>query len=609
MNSSFPKAERLLELTRVSIQLQQVGLYEDSLEILEKILRLDSEYAAAYVVRGLSLQAVNAVNDAEVSFREALKLEPTNDQAIKSLGLLLVSSNKIEDGTRYLSSYHKRHPEDLVTLKSLVSAYTKLGKEDYILSVFEQSWQATSDIELGIQYTRFLMNQRNNEAALDIITQVVEKSTTPRTLAEQSLVLVVLQKYEQAIEILEQALELNPNFDRALRGLSFCYTKLGQFEEAIESANSALAIDEKHYRNWQAKGDALLAVGKFEQALITADTAINLIDLETDPEAEPVLGVLYIQKFNAHLGLHKTDEALREIEEARKILPNESRFYTYPAQLLLGLGNIDSAEKILDLAEETGNVDYFPLELRIKILLETRRFKKAWKWLDPIMDQGFNNLLVALAYQYYNKHENDIARNIFEHLVDMYPDTPELASPLAFLLTGYGEYKKAESLLLMSLKNKELTDEALVKCNLGYIYMATNKLDQAKAYFQEVLATAEASQSAIARIGFWRNQGSEFCCISFPALDLPLTLVAKANLIAIDLQDRNIKEAENLIQKIIDQYPETSLTYQLLGSIQYAKNKLPAATKNWKKALKLTTDDAERKMIEGWLDDLAEEAS
>ena len=604
MTISSSMVERLLELTRVSIQLQQVGLHEDALEILEKVLRLDPGYAAAYLVRGLSLQAINNTVDAEATFRKALKLEHGNDQALKSLGLLLVSIKKYDEGIGYLSRYHKKHPDDIVTLKSLVSAYTALERLEDVRSVLERSWQTTYDVDLGIQYTRFLLGQGNNELALDVISQVVEKSSTPRTLTEQSLVLVVLEKYALAIEKLEQALEQDSRFDRALRGLSFCYTKLGQLEEAIEAADSALAINNKHYRNWQAKGDALLALGEFDKALITAQTSIDLIDLKTDPEAEPVLDVLYLQKFNAYLGLNKTDDALKELEYARDILPHEIRFYVYPAQLILGLGNADDAEKMLELAGSVGLLDQFPGELRMKILLEAGSYQKMWDWLDPIMNDEFVEMLMVVGYQYYINHNDDISRNIFEHLLGLYPSNPQLAIYLAFILTGYEEYEQAEALLIQALKSEIPDVEPLAKCNLGYIYLVTNKLIQAEACFQEALAGANDSDEAIARVGFWQNEDSELCCTPYPIQSLPLKLVANANLVAVYLQENNLKEAEKIINKIIEQYPNLSLSYQLIGNLHFVKNNNQMARDSWKKALSLSDDDVEKSMIKDWLENL-----
>ncbi|MCX6078383.1 MAG: tetratricopeptide repeat protein [Chloroflexi bacterium] len=604
MSAPYPIVDRLLELTRAAIQLQQVGLHGDALEILEKILSLDPAYATAYVVRGLSLQAIQNPEDAEAAFRQALKLERGNELAIKSLGLLLVNNKKYEDGIGYLSRYYKKHPDDTITLNALVSAYTILHRMDEVKTIFEHSWQTTRDVDLGIQFTRFLLGQGDNESALKVITDVVEKSTTPRTLSEQSLVLVVLKKYELAIEKLDQALDLDPNFDRALRGLSFCYTKLGRFEEAIDAADRALEINDRHYRNLQARGDALLALGKFDEALITAQKAIELIDLKTDPEAEPVLAALYQQRFNAYLGLNKTEDALKEMEHARGILPHEIRFFVYPAQLDLGLGNARAAQKLLDQTESAGLLDVFPGGLRMKILLEAGQYPKVWEWLDPQMNNELIQVLMGLAYQYYVEHDDDISRNIFEHLLERVPGNSAIATPLAFILTGYGEYEKAESLLNMVLEKGNVDNEPLVRCNLGYIYLATGSLDRAKACFGAVLEQAADDDEAIARIGFWQNQTSELCCTPYPVQTLPLKLVANANLVAIHLQENNLNEAENISDRIIEQYPDLSLSYQLVGNIYFVKNNFHLAHENWEKALALSADDVEKEMIKDWLNRL-----
>jgi tetratricopeptide (TPR) repeat protein len=397
---------------------------------------------------------------------------------------------------------------------------------------------------------------------------------------------------------------LDPHFDRALRGLSFCYTKLGRLIEAIDTADSALAIDNKHYRNWQAKGDALLALGKFEEALFTAQTAIDLVDLKTDPEATPVLEVLFLQKFNAYLGLGKTEDAIKELEQARKVIPGAIRFYIYPAQIYLGLGNPKSAKIMLDLARDANLLEMFPPDLRIRILFDADASQDVWEWLDPLMNESFSKSLVDLGYEYYLNKKGDVADNIFTHLHELNQEDPQIATNLAFILTGDGEYKQALSLLEKVLESKETEIMPLALCNIGYIYLATNKIAKAKKCFMEVLSKAGDNDTAVARVGFWKNRAVDICCTPYPVQPLPLKLVANANLVAVHLHEQDIEKAEKLANKIVDQYPDLSLSYQVIGDVQFAKNATESAIEDWKKALSLCKDEAEKGMIKGWLNNL-----
>ena len=598
------KTERYLELTRVAVQLQQVDLHEDALDMLEKVIKISPWYASAYIVQGLSYQAINQNDAAEEAFRKALKLQPENDQVLKSLGLLLIAQQKYDEGIKYLIKYNKKHPEDNITLDALILAYSSLKKPDEVKKLLLANWSSTNDEEIGIRYTRYLLGLEQNKEALKIATQVVEKHESPRTLTELSLVLVVLELYEDAVVQLEKAIELDPAFDRALRGLSFCFTKLNRVEEAIEYADRALSINDKHYRNLQAKGDALLLMGRFSEALETAQTAIDLIDLKKEPEAEPVLDVLYLQKFNAHLGLNQIDNALEEMQKSRQLLPHEGRFYSYPAELLRGLGEVKKAAQLVEEAKQANVLSAFSVDLLVRILLESENYADLWSLLDPQWDNNLSGFMTGLGYEYYMKDEVKIAKNIFIHVHERLPSDSGIATNLAFIHTGDGEYDQAEKLLLLALKGKDKEDKSLANCNLGYLYLITGKIKEAKKCFAAVIESASDDQEAVVRVGITPSDPSEICCTPHPVQLLPLKLAANANLVAVHLQEDNAKQAEKLAKQIIKSWAEFGITYQVMGSVDRFTGDNPSAVKNWEKALELSTDPAERNMIQEWLSEV-----
>lgn len=598
-NTALP--ERQVELARAALQLQQAGFHEDALELIEKAIRLAPGYATAYVLQGLSLQDLDRPEPAESAFRKAIKLAPKNELALKSYGLFLEQTQRYKDAIPYLEKYNEKYPDDKIILDKLIFALNATNQQPKIQPVLEKSWEKTGDAETGIRFSRFLLGNEENAQALAVIQKVAEAFPSPRTLTELSLVLVVLEQYQEAIAFLENALEIDPAFDRALRGLSFCYTKLNRMEEAIEFADKALAINNKHYRNWQAKGDALLALGQFEDALFTSQTALDLIDLKADPEAEPVMDVLYLQRFNSLLGLGKEEEALREIEKARTLLPREERFYIYPAQLLLGLGQIDQAVEMIEKAREAGMLAHFPHELRIQILLEAGRYQALWDWLDPQLSEPVIERLTKMSIDFYLKGESDIPRHIFQHFLEKYPQSLQFATFLGYILTGEGEYEQAEALIAQVLVGDIEALKPLANCNLGFIHLAKNDTAAAKHAFLETLANATDDEDVIVRVGFWQKASAELCCAMHPVQSLSLKLAATANLVAVYLQDNDLEQARKLANQIVKQFPEISLAYQVMGSVEHYQDNLPAAESNWQKSLQLSVDQIESQMIQDWL--------
>ncbi len=101
------------------------------------------------------------------------------------------------------------------------------------------------------------------------------------------------QKWDEAAAAFQKCLQLNPNFDQAMTGLSRAYIYLGKSEEAAQWARNALKINPANYRAWyqlgviESKTDRDAALEDYKKALsIQASFAPVRRDL----------GMLYFQK-------------------------------------------------------------------------------------------------------------------------------------------------------------------------------------------------------------------------------------------------------------------------------------------------------------------------
>lgn len=101
------------------------------------------------------------------------------------------------------------------------------------------------------------------------------------------------QKWEEASAAFQKCLQLNPNFDQAMTGLSRAYIYLGKPEEAARWARNALKINPANYRAWhqlgviESKTDRDAAMEDYKKAL---SIQASFAPLRRD------LGMLYFQK-------------------------------------------------------------------------------------------------------------------------------------------------------------------------------------------------------------------------------------------------------------------------------------------------------------------------
>jgi tetratricopeptide (TPR) repeat protein len=421
MNSSNPDklmplrhldpTQKHVKMLRAALELREGEEYEAALDLLQKVVNLEPDLLLGHIFLGLVYQDLDNEKEAEKSFRAALLIDNQSVEALQSLGLLLLSQNRLAEAFGILRQLVNINPGNQDVLDMLVPALVKDGRLEDADQILSDVWEKTRHEEIAVRYARFLVSMDRVDQAHDFLLHALDEIESPHLLVELALTLVIDEKYAEAIPLLKRALEIRPDYDRAIRGLSHSYAQLNIPEKALEEAEHALAVSPRHYRNWQTKADALLLSERYDEAAEAAQTGISLIDPE-DSEAQPVLGVLYIQKINALLHLQRIDEALAEISKAQERIPNDPRFFRYPIEILVKEGRLSEAIPIM---KQAIGANVFANE------------DEQLKLLDLIADEAIN------AYKIGHISEAQLA---FEELVSLAPREPRFQKALDFVLTG-----------------------------------------------------------------------------------------------------------------------------------------------------------------------------
>lgn len=605
--SSIPHIEKHLRLVRAALEFQHSGDHDIAQLLLEKALEISPTDTSARVLLGLSHQAQADLEGAEKIYGEVLMLDRNHLPALKSLGLLLVGQKRYEQGILYLRRYLAEDSGDLVALDGLIGAYLATGQAENVENTLREVWEKSPQTEIGIRYGRYQLSKGQNEEALTIFESASQTEKSAKLLSEQALALVLLDRNEEAILRLQEAIRLEPTFDRAWRGLATCFTRLGNFKEALVSAEQALAYNRGHYRNWHAYGDALFAADRVEEALTAYKQGIDLIDLKNDPDAEPVLAALYLQRFNALMNLGRISQALAEMEIARKHIPMEERFTLYPAQVLIEAGDSAEAMKLLDEAQAHGLPWEKLLQTRVKAHLHSEDVDGALTDLHPVFEPSPEQAAAILSSEAFDLYMNGNcgpARKVFQTLAGLFPDVQLYPTNYAFILIGDGDLDRAETILEAVLQKIGTDHEtlSLAACNLGYAYLLMGRTPDAIQCFQKVLETSRPDHEAILRIAYFQGAQVRPGCNPYPTQSLPVQLAAKANLVTLYLQEGQIKKAQQLAEEIHSRWPEASLTHELIGAVYAAAGNKAAALSAWQEALQFTQEPTEVEMVHGWLE-------
>ena len=149
------------------------------------------------------------------------------------------------------------------------------------------------------------------------------------------------EKYLEAIEEYDIALDIDPNLKEAHNNKGNALHNLGRYDEAIEEYDKALAIDpndkEAHYN----KGITLRHLKRYEEAIKEYDKALAIDP--NDKEAHYNKGI-------ALDNLGRYEEAIKEYDKALAIDPNYKEAHNNKGIALDNLGRYEEAIKEYDKA-------------------------------------------------------------------------------------------------------------------------------------------------------------------------------------------------------------------------------------------------------------------
>lgn len=129
---------------------------------------------------------------------------------------------------------------------------------------------------------------------------------------EKGVALVVEGKYNEAIEVFNKAIQLNPNDAVAYNNRGAAYGQIGNYKQQIEDCNKALQLDPKDAVAYNNRGVAYGELGNHEQEIADCTKAIEL---------NPRLAVAYYHRGLAYQKLGNRKQAEKDKRSAYALNP------------------------------------------------------------------------------------------------------------------------------------------------------------------------------------------------------------------------------------------------------------------------------------------------
>ncbi len=589
--------------------LRDIPDYPAALDQLQKAFSLAPADATVHLLLGLTYQDLNELDEAETSFNQALQLDPESVEIKQSLGLLLAQQGRYEDAIKFLRSVAATDIHNLPVQQALASA---LEHTDQRKAAIEILWGVLEhfpdEVKLAAQLGRLLLEDNQPEPAIKVLTLAVEKQPDADMICDLSAGYAMLGDYQQAFDILKQAVDITPEYDRVWRGIAYCQLNLGFFDEAIPAAQKAIDLNDEHFRNWQVQAETLEVMGQSEKAFEALQQAINLARQTTSGKA--VLRKLLADRIMARWKSEKAEVALTQIEQDKHDFPEylsvllslEKVIFFSENQYEQALTTIQQLEGMGIPKADLFN-DYFrayyglgkPAEAQA-ILQEALNSERNREEILGEVNQ--------VAIQFYQRGRSELARVIIEQLITMTPEESSLRNNLAFILMGEKKWDEAEAIFNKILE-EGATQPELALTNLSYIRLHQKSYAEAVELLEKAQTCADEKSQSILHIACWYKGGiSESPGELFPKRFTSTLLAVRANLATAYYLNGQVSEAFEAAHGAIAADPHDNIGYRVLGCLELTEDNIEGAREAWQHALQRERSRSGTELIQSWLADL-----
>jgi predicted O-linked N-acetylglucosamine transferase (SPINDLY family) len=302
------------------------------------------ELAKNFFLEGLRLLEGGSFFEAELQFRESLKIIPNRSSTLLNITIALFNQKKYSEANAF-------GLQAVEIENDMVEAWLYLG-----LTAKE-----IGDFNKGLDY---LSN------AIQVSPKLIEAYLLKIEILEK------LNKYIEALEIYGEILRIEPQLVEVWCNQGNLLLTLERHDEALKSYDSAIQLDPKNHLAWVNRCICLKEVMGLQQSLSSFAEAKKLFPESFD---------IWLNESGVLCDLKKYDQALISCSKAIEINPASEKSWLNKANCLIGLQSYKDAVTACDEAIRLNSNFYHAWLNKGSALYEMRYFEKALASYDEAL--------------------------------------------------------------------------------------------------------------------------------------------------------------------------------------------------------------------------------
>ena len=290
------------------------GRLPEALASLERAEELEPGSASIRMKKAKVLIGMGKDDDATREFEESFKLTPHREDLVRGLGLQRMGN--VREAEKIYRDVLLRDPTNVDALRLLASVAMRAKQWGDAEALLERALEISPDFHQGWNDLGLARQEQDKtDAAIEAFERVIRLEPHRASgYVAVGTVKAMIGKHDEALDLFNKALEKDATNFGALSGLGHVLKTVGKQEEAIASYRECVRLNPDHGETWWSMAN--LKTFRFEDA-----------DIENMLQRSKRESLLEEQRTNFHFALGKAYEDKEDYESAfeQYSLGNENR--------------------------------------------------------------------------------------------------------------------------------------------------------------------------------------------------------------------------------------------------------------------------------------------
>lgn len=412
-------------LLEKGIESLRVGDYYQALEFCAQVTVKKREELQAWKCKAEAALFAGEAQIAREAYESILQIEPGNVEAILGIGDTYIKSGELllasEKYGEFLESYSETDIEEGFTLIEDTGKFSPIrqgfilffsGDLPASLEMFEEITSINPNLPSpwwGRGLALISINPENSTSAIVSFDKAVEVSDSKfyPALVSKGATLSQAKESEQALNVCEQALAINPEYIDGKLCVAAALFELGRYDKALVSTENIIQGNPKNYQAWTVKQAILVKLKRYDQALEASEETIAINPEDPLGYSNQADALYYLQSYDKALAsvdqsielsqkydlpisndtwfirgnvltaLEEYEEALYSYQEALTIKEDFPAAWNAAARVLEKINRNDLAIEAYQMAVEYDENYYYAFEGMGNVYLKDRDYEQA----------------------------------------------------------------------------------------------------------------------------------------------------------------------------------------------------------------------------------------